>query len=622
TTNTLAPLIVAETAGTSRVEAEAAPRGAVREDKEASGGKYVHVPGDYQPVLTAALPKTGDAFTVWARVRGTQAQLKGTPGGVQKEYEWSWDKPDKWKWVRFGRHTRAELGDSIVIIRGSGAVGDSDGVDCLVFATDDGYKPDAGGSTAPDGTAFLADFEKSPAIVAPIAAMSTAPVAVSVDWTKTEGKVTPTHYSLNLYGGFSEKNAASPPYKANIEYMAPGMVRYHNAGKMQPSSKSWEGCLNEAGTGWDRAKIARILAALRFKHKPAVLLNIPSFPAGMDRNSDGFLDTDQWDAYAALCADFVRIVNVENKFGVRYFEITNEWDGRYFTDFRENGGSGGLKDPARPDRWDEVGEVYNRCARAMKAVDPSIKTGGPAAARPDLSGMHERFARKTLPNLDFFSIHAYASGSADTPDADVYDRAIAMGDFVKNAVALMKKVSPGRKIPVFLDEYNISWTWETRDPRMTNVKGGVFDALTMVATTRAGADSALSWNEKDGVYGKTDNDNNRRPGAEVFRLFNTYLVGNRVRVQSGGDAVTAYAVANTVTKRQSLLLINRTNTARMVNATFTGRPTGAKPYQKVEIASARNGEKPTTTREMPFAKPGRQLWTLPAHSVTLLTFDR
>ncbi len=620
TTNVLAPMNVAQIIGVSRVEAEAAPRGEVKDDKDAGGGKYVRVSGEYQPILGADLPKTGAAFTIWARLRGTQAQLKGTPGGTQKEYAWSWDKSEKWKWVRFGRHTRAELGENIMIIRGTGAAGETDGIDCVVFAADEAYTPDGTGGTAPDGTAFLADFKNSSGTQNPIP-NTQHPIPVSVDWAKVEGRATPMHYSLNLYGGFSEKNAASPAYKTNIEYMAPGMVRYHNAGKMQPSSKSWEGCLNETGTGWDRTKIAKILTALRFKHKPAVVLNIPAFPAAMDANNDGFLDADRWDDYAALCADLVRAVNVENKIGVRYFEITNEWDGRYFTDFYENGGWGGLKDPAKPDRWDEVGEIYNRCARAMKAVDPTIKTGGPAAARPDLVAMHERFVRKTLPYLDFFSIHAYASGSADTPDSEVYDRAKAMGDFSRDAVALMKKVSPGRKIPVFLGEYNISWTWETRDPRMTNAKGGVFDALTMVATTRAGVASAQAWNEKDGIYGKTDNDDNRRPGAEVFHLFNTYLIGDRVATRTGdGAAVVAYAVANPRAGRRSLLLVNRTDAALTVHATFAGPATGAKPYQRVEIASGKNGEKPATTREKAFAKPGKGAWTLPAHSVTVLTF--
>ncbi len=599
----------------TRVEAEADPRGEVKEDATASGGKYVRVAGEYLPLIFARVPPSGDAFTVWARLRGTQAQLKGTPGGVQKEYEWSWDKPADWKWVRFGRHARVELGNEVVIIRGSGAAGAADGMDCLVFAADDAWRPDA-----PDGAAFLPDFGGKAGTPDTGHAAPAAPVAVTVNWAKIEGKVTPANYGLNLYGGFSDANASDTIYKANVEYMAPGIVRFHNAGQMQPSAKAWAGCLNEAGTGWDRSKIGRVLAALRFKNHPDLLMNIPSFPAGMDRNSDGFLDDDKKDAYAALCADFVRIVNIENKIGARYFEITNEWDGHYFTDFHENGGGGGLKDVSKPDRWDEVADVYNRCARAMKAVDPRIKTGGPAAARPDLIAMHERFARRTLPNLDFFSIHAYASGSASSPDAEIYDRARAMGDFAAGAVKLMKRISPNRAIPVFLDEYNISWTYETRDPRMTNAKGGVFDALTFVAVTRAGAASAQAWNEKDGIYGKTDARDVRRPGAEVLHLFSTYLIGDRVAAISGDNGVVAYAVMNPRTKRRSLLLVNRSDRSRTIHATFSGAPTGTKPYQRVEIAFGKNGDKPTVARDSPLVKPGNGTWVAAPNSVTVMTF--
>lgn len=596
-----------------RIEAETAPRGEVKTDDAASGKKYVRVSGDYQPLMDAPVPKTGDTFTIWARLRGTSAQLKGNPGGAQKEYEWSWDKSADWKWVRFGRHTRAELGDSVLLIRAAGAVGENEGVDCLVFTTDDAFDPGKENAVLP----LLPNFtgsEKSPP------AADSAPVAVTVNWAKIEGKATRANYGINLYAGFNTVNASDPAYKKNVEYMSPGIVRFHNAGKMQPSQKSWEGCLSDAGTGWDRKKIGTVLSSLRFAHQPAVLVNIPSFPASMDKNSDGFLDADQKDNYAALCADLVRIVNVENKLGVKYFEITNEWDGRYYIDFHSGNGSGGLKDPAKSDRWNEVADVYNRCAKAMKAVDPTILTGGPAAARPDLGDMHERFARQTLPQLNFFSIHAYASGSASSPDTEIYDRAKAMGAFAKNAVTLLKKLSPKRHVPVFLDEFNISWTWETRDPRMTNAKGGVFDALAYVAITRAGADSAQGWNEKDGIYGKTDTENHRRPGAEVLHLMNTYLVGNRVQTTSGNSGVVAYGVGNASEKRRSLLLVNRTDAEQTVRASFIGAPTGAKEYQRIEIASGVNNDRPTVTREKPSAKPGSLRWKLPPHSVTVLTF--
>ena len=116
-------------------------------------------------------------------------------------------------------------------------------------------------------------------------------------------------------------------------------------------------------------------------------------------------------------------------------------------------------------------------------------------------------------------------------DADVYDRAAGVGRFVKSAKTLLARLSPKRIVPVFFDEYNISWMWETRDVRMTNAKGATFDALTLVSATENGAASLMAWNEKDNIYGKTGDDDTRRPGAEVLHLFSTYLesVARRAR---------------------------------------------------------------------------------------------
>jgi xylan 1,4-beta-xylosidase len=612
-----APAAAPPQAPVTLVEAEVAPRGEVKADPAASGGKYVRVTGDYQPLIVARVPKggDGDAFTVWARLRGTAAQLKGTPGGKQKEYEWSWDRSEEFRWVRLGRHTRAELGDEVLLIRAPGkGEADDDGIDALAFAADDAYDPNR--AAKPDGTAFLASDFKDKA-VKPAAPSPAGPVAVTVDWSAVEGTTTRAQYGMNLYAGFHPENVKNPAYHANLEYMGPGLLRLHNGGKLNDSAKSWEGLIDSEKRTWDRKKIAATLASLQLAGKPQLLFNVPSWPAWMDADHDGFLDRDQYDAYAALLADLVRIVNVENRAGVRYWEVTNELDSHYFTPFYDKGGWGALKDPAKPDRWDEVAVLYNKAAVAMKRVDPTIRIGGPAAARPDLSMMHERFVKATLPNLDFFSMHAYACGDAATPDADVYDRADLMGKYTASTVAMLKKLSPDRPIPVMLGEYNVSWTWETRDPRMVNNKGAVFDALVLVREVEAGAFSTQAWNEKDGIYGKTDPQDKRRPGAEVFHLFNTYLVGRRAKAESADEkAVVAYAVADPTTKHRSLLLVNRSGSERSVKATFAGRTLAAKPYLCSQVTA--DGLKAIKSDPLPGGNAGS--WTLPPDSVTVLTF--
>ena len=88
-------------------------------------------------------PNTGDAFSVWARVRQTAVQLKGTPGGLQKEYEWNFDAPKQFRWVRLGRHTRAELGKYVVFIRGNGDnKAGNDGLDAVLLSPDDALNPE------------------------------------------------------------------------------------------------------------------------------------------------------------------------------------------------------------------------------------------------------------------------------------------------------------------------------------------------------------------------------------------------------------------------------------------------------------------------------------------------
>jgi hypothetical protein len=386
------------------------------------------------------------------------------------------------------------------------------------------------------------------------------PVRVTVDWKQTEGTITARHAGMNLYAAANPQNFDNPKYRANLEYMKPGLLRLHNAGKMGDSSK-WEGLIDTQKRTWDYAKIEKMLASLTFAHKPDMLLNIPGWPDWMDTDKDGFLDKDQFDAYAALLADLVRFVNVEKKFGVRYWEVTNERDDRYFTAFRQNGGWGGLKDPAKPDRWDELADIYNRCARAMKTVDPKIQVGGPGAARPDLIQMHERFARATLPNLDFVSFHAYASGSKETPDAEVYGKAESFGKYLRSTAVMLKKISPNREIPLMLGEYNISWTWETRDPRMTNAKGMVFDALVLIETAKAGIFSTQAWNEKDGIYGKTGPNDERRPSVELFAAFQRTMLGPRVKTESDSPDIAAMAATDAAGRPQGLLLANRSEDA-------------------------------------------------------------
>jgi hypothetical protein len=395
----------------------------------------------------------------------------------------------------------------------------------------------------------------------------------TVDWSKSEAANTNLGYGLNAYQGFRPDSFSTSAYQSNMSAMNPGLIRFHNNGMLQDSSTP-DGLLDTGRRTWDMKKVKSALAASfsTFSRKqPQRMINIPTWPDWMDADRDGFLDRNQFDNYAKLCADLVEIVNQDAQLKVQYWEVTNEKDDQYFAQFHTNSGWGELKDSAQPDRLNELITIYNKAAIAMKQVDPTIQVGGIGVSRPDLQPFYVPFIKGTADHLDFFTYHFYATGSASTSDQDVFQTTRAIGDYTRNIVQTLKTASPNRTIPAMLGEYNISWTWETRDPRMSNYKGVVFDALTVVSALSNGAAATLTWNEKDGVYGKMDDSSQLRLGGKFLQLLNQFMIGDRVSTKTQPDsAITTFAVNNPGLGYKSYLLINSSDESQQVQLDFAG----------------------------------------------------
>lgn len=393
-------------------------------------------------------------------------------------------------------------------------------------------------------------------------------ITATVDWETVQGAVPRSAFGLNAFQGFRAQNQA---YRKNLSFINPGLIRFHNAGAMQDSSTS-DGLIDGDRKTWDAPKVNAALAesfSAFGNQQPQRMINIPTWAEWMDADQDGFLDADQFDRFAQLCADLVRLVNQESRFGVKYWEITNEKDNAYFAQFRNGEGWGSLKDEANPDRLNELIEIYNKAAIAMKQVDPTIQVGAPAIERSDLQPFYVPFIKGTADHLDFFTYHFYATGSASTPDWQIYQATQAIASRTETMVQALKTVIPNRFIPVILGEYNISWTWETRDPRMTNHKGVVFDALCMIRALSNGAAATLAWNEKDGVYGKTDDQNKLRLSGQFFQLSNRFLIGDRVRSGTDNEKdITTFAVKNQASNHKSYLIVNHSSTSQSIRTNF------------------------------------------------------
>ncbi len=425
---------------------------------------------------------------------------------------------------------------------------------------------------------------------------------VQVTWNKPTGKsATEFSYGLNVFQAFDPKVAGKPGnaiYKTNVESMRPGIIRYHNMQMLKDSTTDaygWVIAPNTAQYQWDRTKIANALNTA-YSFRPVVMMSIPAWASFLD-DGKGRLKPGQEQAFAAFCADLVRIINIDLKQGVKYWEVTNEKDAVYGADMAE------------------LGRIYTIAAQAMKQVDPTIKVGGPAFTSVSNTVKVEAFLSTAHPTLDFVSYHTYSTGSKTNPVSDLYKSASQLADptgRVKRGIAKFTT----RSIETFHDEFNISYS--PPDVRMTNSISGVYDAIALIAITNAGATGSMAWNEADGWYGKLENrfgNWRRRPASYVYQLFNTHLQGSIVSAQSSDpNAVISFAVKQA--GKSSIALVNRSTVEQVVPVTFTGWDTPIANSELLTVYSVSSAGYITSTITTSQLSQG---YNLPKDSVVVIT---
>jgi xylan 1,4-beta-xylosidase len=109
-------------------------------------------------------------------------------------------------------------------------------------------------------------------------------------------------------------------------------------------------------------------------------------------------------------------------------------------------------------------ELYDRTARALKAVSPLLRVGGPATAAADwVSDFLAHCAQKSVP-VDFVSSHGYAD---DTEENLFHNNTpVPMNQRVCRAIQKVKgeiKASKYPSLPLFWTEWNVRGDHELRD---------------------------------------------------------------------------------------------------------------------------------------------------------------
>jgi xylan 1,4-beta-xylosidase len=350
--------------------------------------------------------------------------------------------------------------------------------------------------------------------------------SAEVDWSTTLAHATALSFGLNTTRFHDPAVTTTADYMQNLNYMRPGLLRLHSSGLVNDGI--W---IDEAAQSWLADKIDAALEPLD-AFDTEILMCIPRWPEFLqtydvlDANGDfviSLLHPDEYDRYAALCAELVRIVNVEQGRNIRLWEPTNERDQIYVAR---------LRDAGLHDRMDELIEIHNRCAAAMRLVDPTIQIGGAAFASTENLTTLRQFVRAAhaAGGLDFVSFHVYGTNNPDLTDEQAFrlpwdsSGSVSMTSKAQAALTVVAEEA-GPELPTFWDEYNINYAWRAEDPKMRDHRSAVFDALVLIHATEIGVSGTAAWTDRDRVYGKTDNAGVRRPGADAFQLFNTYLRG-------------------------------------------------------------------------------------------------
>jgi len=471
-------------------------------DGKASGLAYVNLQsGSYQPVLSCDVPVSEKPLSVWLRRKGGAVQIKTSVAGEQHEGPWVYGEEDQFVWSSLGEIPAGSGEQRQIIVIGNDKKDQSVSIDCILF------------SEAP--------VEDKDSLLTPL-------LPVSIDPTKTTGdfRAAPELWGMNLYSGGDPQTLADPSYIENLSYLAPHLVRVHNAGKMDDSGKSRHGLLDLKARTWDEVKVrVAVVGLLDLLKTGEIIINIPNWPEWMDADEDGFLDDDHQAEYVALVGRFAEIVwEIPTAQERVLFEITNERDNLYHADLLKS---------KNPPRVAELARIFLQCAARIREVAPGAKVGGPSVAISYNTAFHEQFIAYTAPALDFYSIHFYASGDPNESDTRILSRADGALKPVKAVKEILAKNSKGREIPVSVNEYNIAWSSETRESRMTNGFGAVWDAWLMLTLFSAGADSAAAWNENDGIYGKFSSEGERRPASHLYHVLNTEFAGPVARLDTG-----------------------------------------------------------------------------------------
>ncbi|AHF93962.1 hypothetical protein OPIT5_01460 [Opitutaceae bacterium TAV5] len=251
---------------------------------------------------------------------------------------------------------------------------------------------------------------------------------ISAHANQTIGRINHNLAGVSLGGGattYLNPVYTRPLAEAGVRYVRLETVTADHRKLYDPATRTWNWSQLDAEIEAIRAGGADIVANIFYT---------PRFLAFHDDDRYFYSYPKDYAAWETWVEAIVRHVNIEKKYGIRYWEIGNEASGAHF-----------FRAPMR-DFW----KYYESSARAVKRADPAALVGGIAdnPNYPELYGDFFNAAKRSGTPVDFVSFHWYASWArkGDT-SPDLYFR------FARSLKELSRH-RLGRDVPLFLTEWN------------------------------------------------------------------------------------------------------------------------------------------------------------------------
>ncbi|MDF7824066.1 glycoside hydrolase family 44 protein [Pontiellaceae bacterium B12227] len=275
-----------------------------------------------------------------------------------------------------------------------------------------------------------------------------------------------------------------------------------------------------------------------------------------DKGSHSIVTVNVGSGSPEMAAEWVRWANLKMGYGVEYWEVGNELEGRW-----EMGST-------LPDGSRMTGAVYAEkfieYAKAMKAVDPSIKVGGPTAASTRAPFM-EDLLRIAGDHVDFLSFHTYPVERHLAGEREIIEQAFSLEEPMKRYRGYVEKYQPDRVREI---EFAITeWNSKVLEDRHTGeLLNGLWSAIFVGEMFREGVTFATQWDlltvTEEGGHGMFHFAGRCMPKSQYWGLYlwSKYMGNQLVTSELSGND-TAYAVVTRDDERLYVMVVNASRDA-------------------------------------------------------------